>query len=131
MVRWWDGVQWSPQTHPRYAAPDAQAGAYLPAAQDNGRKVASSTRLMRMNGLGFAGAAMGIGSALINPIFLTSILAIIFCAIGLVKDAKLRRAGQTATGRGWIIAGLVVAVGSVVFYAFLVVLPLLYDMGMH
>jgi hypothetical protein len=116
MLRWWDGVQWGPQTQPLFAPPTVQVNPYSSAPAQTDRKDASSVQLLRHNGLGFAGAAVSLGSLLLNPFCAVSILGIIFCSIGLANDAKLRAAGNRATGRGWVIAGLVVGVASTLFY---------------
>jgi Protein of unknown function (DUF2510) len=117
MLRWWDGVQWGPQTQPLFAPPTVQTNPSVPAPTANTRKVASSAQLLRHNGLGFAGAAVSLGSLLINPVCTLSILGIVFCSIGLANDAKLHAAGNRVTGRGWVIAGLVIGIASTLFYS--------------
>jgi hypothetical protein len=95
------------------------------------RKVASSVRLLRLNRLGFAGAAVGVGSWLFDPFFITSILAIVLCSIGLSNDAKLRGAGHRSTGRGWIIAGLVLGIAKLLLYAIFSIAPFVENLGSH
>lgn len=76
----------------------------------------TTTRLRKTNGLGFTGAVLGLGSFLINPFLLTSITALVFCILGLTRDEQRRREGAEVAGRGWIIAGLVLALASAALY---------------
>lgn len=78
---------------------------------------AATTRLRKTNGIGYAGAVAGLGSFILNPLGLASIAAIVLCIIGLVADERMRNAGARVAGRGWIIAGLVVSVISLVLFA--------------
>jgi hypothetical protein len=131
-LRWWDGMQWTPHTHPLFAPPTAGQSAYVTAFPPTaslrdpytGLWISSSTMLLRHNRLGFAGVALAIGSLIINPVCGVSVAAIVFCGIGLSNDARLRAAGQTRTGRGWLIAGLTISIVSTLFWAFLYLLRL-------
>ena len=118
--RWWNGLQWTAETRPVFAPPATAQGPYVSAFPETGPiepKIAASTALLRLNRVGFVGVALGIGSLILNPFCGVSVAAIILCGLGFGADAKLRAAGKTRTGRGWLIAGLVVAVLVTVWYA--------------
>jgi Protein of unknown function (DUF2510) len=79
---------------------------------------AASTRLKRTNAIGYAGAVLGLGSLIFNPFTVTSVLAIIFCIIGLAKEEQMRSTGGRPAGRGWMIAGLIISSLSGIYYWF-------------
>jgi hypothetical protein len=76
----------------------------------------TTTRLRKTNGIGFAGAVVGLGSFIVDPLCITSIVGIVLCIIGLVKDERMRNAGAPVAGRGWIIAGLILSCASAILY---------------
>jgi hypothetical protein len=126
-LRWWDGLQWSAQTRPVFAPPSGPPlipamgtpDPYLSAPTTPlpaERKVAASTQLLRLNKIGFVGAVLGIASLIIDPFCAVSIAAVVLCGVGLGVDGKLRSAGNTRTGLGWVIAGLVIGVVATLKY---------------
>ena len=133
--RWWDSVQWGPQTRPLFQAPPPPppppgmpypAAPYYSAAAQPATG-ATTTRLRKTNGIGFAGAVVGLGSFIIDPFILTSATGIVLCIIGLANDEKRRNAGAEVAGRGWIIAGLILSCVSAILYGAILLQGLIRD----
>jgi hypothetical protein len=118
-------AQFSPQSQPQFPsqpmAPQFQPmGGQPPSPYTLAPAYAvtgsASTRLKRTNAIGYAGAVLGLGSLIFNPFTVTSILAIIFCIVGLAKEEQMRSMGSRPSGRGWMIAGLIISSLSGIYY---------------
>lgn len=128
--RWWDGLQWTAHTRniltppvgePVTYVPFATQPQYAPAGYSSTKRVAGTTFLLRRNVPGFIGVALAVGSFLFDLFLIVGIAGLVLSIIGLVRDSQLRAAGNVRTGRGWLIAGIILGTILIVFHAAVIV----------
>lgn len=129
-LRWWSGEAWT--EHKMRTASEAQAGAqalveeepYVPMAGYGRAATIAPTKLTRgekdrqtrrKNSLAYTGCVLSLLGLLINPFAVLSVLGIIFSGLGLAKSHDLD--GEQVTGRGTAIAGLLVGLVGLVYFA--------------
>lgn len=103
--RWWDGTSWGTQTRPL----EGLARPLPP--------------LVLKNTPATAGMWLGIASLVVNTFLVTSLAAVVLCALGLTRASRFTTAGYAPVGRTRAVAGLVLAVlgagGTIAFKALL------------
>jgi hypothetical protein len=73
-------------------------------------------QIRRNNSFAYTGLVLALVALLVNPFAILSILAVIFSTIGLARAQALD--GRTnVTGRGTAIAGIIVGVAGLAFFA--------------
>jgi hypothetical protein len=73
-------------------------------------------QIRRNNSFAYTGLVLALVGLLVNPFALLSVLAVVFSAIGLARAESL--VGRPhVTGRGTAIAGMIVGVAGLAFFA--------------
>lgn len=73
----------------------------------------------KTSGMAIASLVVGIVSLIVNPIFILSILAIVF---GVISMGRINRSGGAIKGKGLATAGLVLGIVAIVLTIFLIAL---------
>jgi hypothetical protein len=78
-----------------------------------------TSRLRKASSFGFAGAVLSLCSIVWDPFIVTSLLGIVLCIVGLIRDADRRQDGEEMWGGRWVIAGLLLGCASAIVYGVL------------
>jgi hypothetical protein len=70
------------------------------------------------NSLAYTGTVLALVGFLVNPFAILSILGIVFSSIGLAKSHELAGAGYKVTGHGTAIAGIIVGLAGLAYFAY-------------
>lgn len=123
-LRWWNGSAWTEHRQPRVAEPSSPTPTYIPFASQSPEqsrplsRADKDTAIRKNNSMAYTGLVLSLVALLINPFAVLSILGIIFSAIGIAKSHELEGAGQSTHGRGTAIAGIIVGIAGLLFFAF-------------
>lgn len=101
VLRWWDGVAWTPQTH--QGAPQAPV------------------QILVKNSAATAALVLGLVALAVNTFLVTSTTALVLAIVGLVKASSLQRQGLAPVGRAkavWAIVLAFLAGGFTTFFKF-------------
>jgi hypothetical protein len=133
LLRWWDGQSWTEAQRARPREESGLAGSSLtgarpyvsmePYRRDESTSVAGpltrkekDRQIRRNNSFAYTGLVLALVGLLVNPFALLSVLAVVFSAIGLARAESL--VGRPhVTGRGTAIAGMIVGVAGLAFFA--------------
>lgn len=139
-LRWWNGQGWTEHVQPapiqpaeiiesppvEYKPYEPMAGHYRPEPDASAVFQPKLTRaekdklIRRNNALGYAGLVLSLIALIFNFFAIPSILGIIFSSIGLARAQSLEGRSRV-TGRGTSIAGLIIGIAALGFFAYNVI----------